>query len=209
MRMIQPFLKSCLTTKLGCMEITKWKASAQGNGACNAIFKAFMREQTPQSVFMSNRHLFNSADIVAHLLGRLEHQFPRCVEYRRQQANIAHKQGYLRSAFGYERQFFNVIRRSRTGNGYDHASDYSNAVSFMARNHAACLIALAIMGLSAPGRQLIAPTENGCMLEVKNNDPLDLPPMPAVGVIVRPDGSEWRPTLAYRPLEQKKENVNE
>ncbi len=184
-------------------EIAKFKRSVQGTGAIAAIYRAFMRGEPPSTVYARNRHLFTAPDMVAYLIAILEKNFPRCVEYKRMIANQAHKQGFLRSKFGYERQFYSVFRR-RDG-GMDQSTDYSNAVSFNARNNAACTLALFAMAVPAHGK-IVAPTmsiygPDGFLLEVDNTS---TPPPQAyftVPGIMTPDGSPWIAAATITKLE--------
>ena len=195
------------TAETWLLETAKFKKTVQGVGAIAAIYRGFMNATAATTIYQKNRHLFAAVDTVAYLLSKLDYHFPRCVEYRLMQANQAHKQGYLRSLFGYERQFYSVLRRGRDGAGAPEPSiDYGNAVSFMSRNHAACVIAIVAMGVGVPpsGVQLISPTENafgsnGLLLEVPNEGTFDVPTFTAK-VLVRPDGSTWSPTITIKDL---------
>jgi hypothetical protein len=190
-------------------QVGKIKADSEtrkSQGAAAVVWKAFMRDASAQTTYQRNRHLFTSADVITHLLKALEFQFPRAVEYRRMQANQAHKQGFLRSKFGFERQFYNVIRRAETG-GYTAGSDYQNAIVFCARNHAACILGLAASGpIDGAGGHgagghihYIAPLEDafgqcGFLLEVPFdtdaatiNGAVGLPRLP----LLLPNGNPW------------------
>ena len=155
------------------LDISKFRRSTHSRGAIAAIYRAFIEGAAAQPVYQRYRHLFQGPDTVAYLLGKLESTFPRCVEYRRMQANQAHKNGFLRSRFGFQREFYAVLRRREgSSDKLDPGSDYGNAVSFVARNHAACVIAMAIHGLP-PEVHLISPIENefgpcGLLVEVPN-----------------------------------------
>lgn len=192
------------------LEHAKFKKTAQGTGAVASIFKGFIRATPPDSIFRQNRHLFAAADTVAYLLSTLERQFPRAVEYRRMIANQAHRQGNLRSRFGYERQFFGVIRRGRETGNPEPGADYQNAVSFTARNHAACVLAIAAMTFQRPyvatWFQMITPTEgpfgpNGFLAEVSSDFVPTLDPT-ETHVLTTPNGQPWRPTITIRELAQ-------
>lgn len=192
------------------LEIAKFKKSNQGTGAIAAVYKAFVRGQTASGVHQANRHLFQGPDAIAYLLSKLEYHFPRALEYRRQITAQAHKQGFLRSRFGYERQFYAVMRRGRDGGGYEQGSDYGNAAAFMARNHAACTLAItASLALSSEVR-LISPWEGpfgprGFIVESHAE--------PAIteivsGVLFRPDNTPWFPTVTVRRIEGRKDASN-
>jgi hypothetical protein len=187
------------------LETAKFKRTIQGTGAIAAIYKAFMRSSPPQTVYQQNRHLFSGPDMVAYLVAKLDQHFPRSVEYKRMQAQQAHKQGFLRSKFGYERQFYAVMRRTRSGEGVDQGADYCNAVSFMARNHAACVLAL--FGLTARNatRQIISPTtgpfgSNGFLIECPLNDACHDVSAITPGVLTNPNGTLWTATINVREL---------
>jgi hypothetical protein len=179
------------------LNAANFKRTVQGTGAVAQVFKAFMRGTTAQTVYQQNRHLFSAVDTVSYLLSKLEYHFPRALEYRRMVTNQAHRQGYLRSKFGFERQFYAVLRRNRETGAPEPGPDFANAASFAARNHAASILAIAAMRPVGPDRHLITPTldqgNQGLLLEVPATDPVtDLPPI-IPGVLTLPDGSPWKP----------------
>lgn len=194
------------------LDIARFKPTVQGTGAIAAIFKGFSRGTPTDTIFRSNRHLFAAADTVAYLLSVLEKQFPRCVEYRRMMANQAHRQGRLRSRFGYEREFYGVIRRGRESGAPEPGADYENAVSFMHRNHAACILAIAAQAFG-PDQYLVTPTEgpfgpDGFLVEVKNEQGtvINFTGPLRTFVLTKPDGSEWMPTVTVREVEHDATN---
>lgn len=166
------------------------------------IWEAFMCDRGPKATFERNRHLFSGADSVDYLLKVIEFNFPRSVEYRRMQANTAHKQGYLRSRFGFERQFYNVLRQAAPGSSaaYQAGSDYHNAIAFMHKNHLACVQSIAAH--CAPDKwQLVNVLDGVLVYEVPRDAVLDFPGgRSPSGVIKQPDGTDWTPRVEVRRI---------
>lgn len=170
--------------------------------AASVIWQAFMCDRGPKACFERNRHLFSGADSVDYLLKVIEFNFPRSVEYRRMQANTAHKQGYLRSRFGFERQFYNVLRAPPPGSSANYAagSDYQNAIAFIHRNHLACILRCAA-DFAPSGWQLVNVLDGVLVYEVLRTPGETVPgwDRPVVtGVLKRPDGCDWIPRIEVR-----------
>lgn len=187
------------------LTFAKFKKTVQGTGAIAAVFAAFIRAIPAVTVYQRNRHLFTGPDMPAYLLGMLETTFPRSVAYRDQQAAIAQRQGYLRSKFGFERQFYAVYRRSRFNAGKSESgADYSNAVSFVARNHTACVLSIVASGPSVRDC-LVSPTmspfgPDGLLVEVGREVIVEVPEVNTV-VLVLPDGKPWVPIITVKEFE--------
>lgn len=163
------------------------------------IWKAFLSHLPERTVYERNRNLFDSPEVPGWLLRTLEFHFPRSVEYRTMIANQAHKQGILRSRFGFERQFYNVLRSRDSG--YVAGLDYHDAVSFNWRNHQAC--SLRLLGLKAPGDwQLVNVLDDSLVYEVSSGSQADFDWTINTG-LTKPDGSPWMPRLSCELVKGK------
>ena len=170
--------------------------------AASVVWEAFACDRGPRATYERNRHLFSGAEAVDYLLKVIEYNFPRSVEYRRMQANTAHKQGYLRSRFGFERQFYNVLRPPAPGSSanYQAGSDYQNAIAFLHRNHLACVCRIAA-DFAPRSWQLVNVLADTLVYEVPRLGGHEVPEWttPVVtGVIKTPDGTDWIPRIEVR-----------